>query len=1025
MTRGTPVILLVEDDQNSVLLTERALRKTGLEAELVAVADGAGAVAYLEASPLPALMLLDINLPGMSGFEVLKWARAQKTFKDIPAVVLTTSHESRDIIKASDLGAISFLVKPVTTQALREVLIEFVVRQQANLSFLVVDESADMKALTAEGLQRAFPGLRIDFADSADKLHKALDLGRYDLVITDYRLHWTSGFDVLAAVKVKWPHCPVIMFTGEGSEMLAVAAMKAGLDDYVNKSPETVGRLAVAARQAMATARLRWEAREAEARYSMLIKNMNDIVLMFDAEGMVSYCSPSIQRILSITPDEIMGTSIYAIIHPDDLITTLESVQNAILEQGASGPLQLLRFRRRDGTWHYLEAFGRSFLDYDGRISLLVSLRDISEREKAEELIRASEARMRTIFGAMRDAVMVFDRTGRCLEVVPTNPDLLYRPPDELLGKYLHEIFPPDKADFFQGAIQKALDTEQTAEIEYSLPISGKEIWFLTNVSPLTADTVVVVARDATYRKKAGEALRESEERFNKAFHSMPISLAITTVNDGLFIAVNDEFLRLTGRSRDEVIDNTARGFNLWVKPEQRAELLDELERNKFVYNRELQIRRKDGDLRTVLWSADYLKVQSEIFLLSSAVDITEQKRAEEELIRAKERAEIASRAKSEFLAHMSHEIRTPLNGIIGITELLLRAEPNEAQREYLSMVKISTRNLLGILSNVLDMAKIEALKLEPKKVDFNIRKSFSETLKIQKAIAEQKGLSFSIVFSRSLPEMLCGDFTRLNQIMLNLCDNAIRYTEKGHVNISVEVERSSPGGVLIHCTVKDTGCGIPGDLHKAVFEPFFRGETSYTKKLDGMGLGLAISKGIAELLGGRMWLESEPGEGSTFHFTVLLQEKCQEAEVKGTALSRELPSPLKVLVAEDEVINRRVIADFLKDEGHTVVQVGNGEKVLEALEREPFDLILMDIRMPVMNGIEATRRVRQKWGSKVHIIALTAYCLEEDTKNFLEAGVNDCLYKPFEFLDLKDALLKVPQRGAGVCEARSVRMGR
>ncbi len=384
------------------------------------------------------------------------------------------------------------------------------------------------------------------------------------------------------------------------------------------------------------------------------------------------------------------------------------------------------------------------------------------------------------------------------------------------------------------------------------------------------------------------------------------------------------------------------------------------------------------------------------------------------EIERLLKKSEQASRAKSEFLANMSHELRTPLTGVLGMADLVLQSEIAPSQRENLGILKQSAAGLLSIVNDILDLSKIEAGRMELNPEVFSLRQCVEEALQTLAAPALSKGLRLAVEWGPGVPAYVLGDALRLRQILLNLLGNALKFTDAGGIRLEAGCERLNPEAeaeVELRFSVADTGAGIEAAQQAQIFEAFRQADNSKTRRHGGTGLGLAICKRLTALMNGRIWVESEPGAGSVFHFTVRVREEAEAARrprLARTADGGIETRPRRILLVEDNEINRRVVVGLLEKHGQSIETAENGRVGLEKLEVEDYDLVLMDVQMPEMDGLEATRRIRERergTGQRLPVVGLTALAMLGDREACLEAGMDACVYKPIDLLALLEAI--------------------
>ena len=761
--------------------------------------------------------------------------------------------------------------------------------------------------------------------------------------------------------------------------------------------------------------------RDGEKRYLRSIELSPNGVAVYRDNRILSI-NPAGARLLGAeSPSALLGKALWDFVRPECRAQMERRLRHLTEAQGANNFAEA-QFRKVDGTPIDIEMTALPYL-YQGEQTVQLIFRDVTERRKMKEALERTEQRLQTVVSNVPIVLFAVDLDGIFTLSEGKGLDALGFRPGEVVGQSIQDVC-AESPQIVEN-VRRALAGE-TFSNTVSLRALAYESWY-TPLRDLDGSVVgaMGVSVDVTERRHAEQQLHLSEERWQ---------LALRGNNDGLWdwnARTNEVFFSARWKQmlgyEDHELENRSREWERRVHPEDlervQSELRDHLHHKTPYYCTEYRLLAKDGRYKWVLaraqalWDSDGKPLR----VVGSHTDISAWKHSEEALKNSKEQAESANRAKSEFLANMSHEIRTPMNGVLGMIELVLETALGEDQREYLDMAKSSAQSLLVLLNDILDLSKIEAGRMELIHGVFSLRETTEEAARMLAVAAKQKDLQLCLQFDPAVPDLVVGDPLRLRQVIANLLGNAIKFTDRGEVTIGVAVESLSGSQVSVHFSVRDTGIGIPEEYRTRIFEPFRQADGSTTRRYEGTGLGLAICTRLVELMGGRLWVESQVGNGSVFHFTAPLALAPADADVPdenarnlarlASSVAPSQPSRmLQILLAEDNLINQKLISTVLHKQGHRVVVAENGDDALEAMKRQSFDLVLMDVQMPHKDGLEATIAIRadeKGSGAHVPIVALTAHAMKGDEQKCLRAGMDDYLTKPVNITRLRETIEK------------------
>lgn len=646
---------------------------------------------------------------------------------------------------------------------------------------------------------------------------------------------------------------------------------------------------------------------------------------------------------------------------------------------------------------------------------------EIGERQRAQQELGRSEAHYFSLIENLPIHVIRKDVAGRFTLASPSFCELSGIPIDELIGKTDHDLYPEDLANKYRADDLHVIEKRVVInDVERNQLPDGPNSYVQVIKMPIMGDDGEVVGIqgifwDVTVRMQAEGELRESEAR-NRAIFETAVDCILFLDEAGAVVEVNRAALRILQCTRREVLGKQF--ADIFVTPVWQQRFRENLSRyqgdgemgSMLGRRLEVELQRKTAEDFIAEIATQPIPLKGSAGFAIFLRDITEQKQYEEALRAAKEAAEAASQAKSLFVANMSHEIRTPMNAIVGITELLCDTELTRSQRDNLLLVQQSADALLSVINDILDFSKIEAGKLELDETDFELRESIGDMMKTLALRAHAKGLELALRVAPAIPHWLHGDQHRLRQVILNLVGNAIKFTEAGEVVLNVEKETAQEDRVLLRFSVADTGIGIAANRRHAVFAAFEQADNSTTRKYGGTGLGLAIASRLVQLMGGRIWLDSQEGQGTTFHFTIRFEVASDPDETSAPRTAGDLAG-LRTLVVDDNATSRRFIAEILEDWKMRPTCLDRASRVFAELHRakqkgESYDLLLLDAQMPEVDGFELAEQLagNPDFSSPI-VMMLTSDDPQRRVTRCEELGLAAYLTKPIKQSELSDAI--------------------
>ena len=1024
-----PKILIVENDELVKIFIQLKIELYGYQS-IGQANDGKEAI-RLAGELKPDLILMSIQLPGdIDGIAAAEQIRKQYA---VPIIFLSDQRFDEELERSTQANGFGYLIKPFSDQELRTVVEMALYKYEAESRLLISDLA--LKVIS-QGVIITTPDqiiLSVNDAFVQQTGYSSQEMvGKTCRVIQGPLTSETTKLAIREALANKQAYNGEILnYRKDGSSFWNELSITPSFDEHGQLSHFVGVMRDITDRKNTIEALRQSEHDLLEAEKSSQVGHW-----IWDAATNKLSWSDEMKRIWQREPEEFNGDlfeMIRCTVLPEDQAIVVKTCREAFETKEDYDPFEYRIFLPDNSVRIIWAKTGRKQKNAQGKITRLTgTVQDITERKQQEEERQLNHALMEQAFGSSPIGMALINLQGDFLRMNRVLCDMLGYQEDELLHsdwrRYTHPDDTGNDKQLLQELLSGAIERYEIYKRYYHK--NGNLLWLQINVSLLRDKeskplNFVTQIQDITQRLSAEAHLNQLSQAVEQSTEAIIITDVI-----GKIEYVNDTFLRKSGFEKTEVIGKYPNILNSGMTSKETFTNLWKTVRAGNTWKGELINRRKDGSLSMEYATISPLRQSdgSISHFVSTLEDINEKKQLGEELDKhrhhleelvesrtkelaiARQLAEAANQAKSNFIANMSHEIRTPMNGVMGMTYLALAAATDPKQRDYLQKIHLSGQHLLHIVDDILDFSKIEAGKMTIEGTDFSLDEVLGKLLTIMNTKVAGRQLQLQIQVDPDVPRQMHGDPHRLNQILINYTNNAIKFTERGEIKIRVKREQDLPGGWLIRFEVEDPGIGMSLEQQSKLFQSFEQADSSTTRKFGGTGLGLAISKQLALLMGGEVGVSSQLGKGSLFWFTAMLSP----SKLQGLDIARQLnqQNPLAslkiinqskpeihILFVDDNEFNQQVGAELLASANCTVVLAADGLQALNLVKQkaQKFDCILLDIQMPVMDGLEATRHIRAlPEFAKLPIIAITANAMKEDRMHCLAVGMNDFIAKPF-----------------------------